>query len=89
MTPHRTDPFWWERNGRLTLSPRRGVVLAEIARFQDEIFAYLMFNYMRGRPAFEGRLLLLSLETRTSEPYYAISTVIREDFLGGVDSQSV
>ncbi|MBE0656297.1 MAG: hypothetical protein IH602_01330 [Bryobacteraceae bacterium] len=81
----RTDPFWWERGGRLTLSPRRGVVLAEIARFQDEIFAYLMFNHMRGRPAFEGRLLLLSIETPAGDPHYAISTVISEDLLGGLD----
>lgn len=78
-------PFWWARNGQVTLSPRRGVLLAEIARFQDEIFAYMMFNYMRSRPAFEGRLLLLSFESRAGDPHYAISTVIREDLAAGLE----
>lgn len=60
-------------------APAAGVILAEVARFDDEIFAYLMFNHLRGRIGFRGVELLLTYENPRLDPHYAITAVFPDD----------
>lgn len=62
-------------------APAAGVILAEVARFDDEMFAYLMFDHLRGRTGFRGVELLLTYENPRSDPHYAIVAVFPDDAL--------
>lgn len=55
--------------------PLGGQILAEVARFDDELFAYLMFDHLRGRIGFRGVELLLTYENPRTDPHYAIMAV--------------
>lgn len=60
-------------------APAAGVILAEVARFDDEIFAYLMFNHLRARIGFRGVELLLTYENPRTDPHYAVTAVFPDD----------
>jgi hypothetical protein len=60
VRPASLTPVWSQSYGRQVLAVPRRFVVAEIASFRDELFAYLMFTYLRGSPALEGTELLLS-----------------------------
>jgi hypothetical protein len=60
-------------------SPPPGHILAEIARFDDEMFAYLMFNHLNGFIGFRDVELLLTYENPREDPHYAILAVFPND----------
>ncbi|MCL4844063.1 MAG: hypothetical protein KJZ79_19580 [Bryobacteraceae bacterium] len=60
-------------------SPPPGHILAEIARFDDEVFAYLMFNHLSGFIGFRDVELLLTYENPREDPHYAVIAVFPND----------
>ena len=49
------------RDGRaVAIAPPGYVPIAELAHYRDELFAYLMFDYLRNSPGLEGSKLLLT-----------------------------
>ncbi|MCL4793926.1 MAG: hypothetical protein KJZ84_05155 [Bryobacteraceae bacterium] len=59
--------------------PPPGFILAEVARFDDEMFAYLMFDHLRGRIGFRDVELLLTYESPRDDPHYAVVAVFPND----------
>jgi hypothetical protein len=62
--------------GGTRLHARGAAILAEIARFDDEMMAYLMFDHLRGRPALAGRELVLTYENPRRDPHYAVVAIL-------------
>lgn len=59
-------------------------LLGELAEFDDGLFAYLMFDYYRARPAFKGKQLMLTSEEKTGKPIYRLLIPLRNNVLTGV-----
>jgi hypothetical protein len=51
-------------------------LLAEVGRFDDELSAYLWFDYLRSRPGVEGSQVLLMVSEREGAPLYRIEVVV-------------
>jgi hypothetical protein len=51
-------------------------LLAEVGRFDDELSAYLWFDYLRSRPGVEGSQVLLTVSEREGAPLYRIEVVV-------------
>jgi hypothetical protein len=57
-----------------------GYVLgADVAAYHDELFSYLMFNYLRPRLEADGRRLVLSFDQRNPATPYRIRLVLQND----------
>jgi hypothetical protein len=48
------------------------VLTADLVAYQDELFAYLMFDYLRHRPALQGMKLLLTFNRADAEAPYRL-----------------
>ncbi len=59
-----------------------------IATFEDELFAYLMYQHHRQSSEFAGDQLLLCYQPGTPNPIYEVLLVNRGDFLDGIDRLS-
>jgi len=60
-------------NGQLALVTPGSVLTAELAAYNDELFAYLMFDYLRHSPLLQRTRLLLSFDPKaTIKPYRLI-----------------
>ena len=55
------------------------VLSADVAAYQDELFSYLMFNYLRPRLEADGRRLLLTFDQRNAAAPYRIRLLLRND----------
>ena len=71
-------------NGVVRVRIPEGKLLGELARFEDELFAYLMFDYLRSRPAFSGRELLLTYTLTGNIVSYVIREALPDDFVSGL-----
>ena len=61
------------------------VLLAEVSRFDDELSAYLWFDYLRGRPGVEAsQVLLVVTEQEDGTPIYRIQIVLPNDALTAI-----
>lgn len=60
------------------------VLLAEVGRFEDEISAYLWFDYLRGRPGIDGSKVLLVVADNGSAPVYRIEIELPNDALAAI-----
>ena len=60
----------------------RGLLLAELARFDDELYAYLMFDHLRGRPGLNDREILLTYSAAAPGAPYAVIALPGSDLLG-------
>jgi hypothetical protein len=75
----------WERIGsadRLSLHGR--FLVAEVDRYDDEFFAYLMFTYLRGLPAFHGSEVLLTYTKTNCGISYPIQVHLPNDLLSSL-----
>jgi hypothetical protein len=59
-------------------------LLAEVGRFDDELPAYLWFDYLRGRPGVEGSRVLLTVTENERAPIYRIEVVLPNDALAAI-----
>lgn len=56
-------------------------LLAEVGRFDDELSAYLWFDYLRSRPGIEESQVLLTVAEREGAPLYRIEVVVPNNAL--------
>lgn len=61
--------------------PARTVVVGELARYEDELFAYLMFDYVRTQAALEGKEVLLSYGESQGRLEYRLRVVLGKDLV--------
>lgn len=61
-------------------------LVGEIAHFDDALFAFLMFDYLRGRPGLAGRPVWLTAEEQESHPLYLIQVRLPDNLIDGVDT---
>ena len=71
--------------GTRVFLPKR-IFVAELAQFDDGLFAFLMFDYLRGRPALsDSAVMLTSQEETGQQPIYRILVRLPDDFNSGID----
>jgi len=58
--------------------------VAEIGRFEDELFAYLMFDYFRSAKALKGTEVLLTYSREATSVAYPLLLVMPDDLLAGI-----
>lgn len=71
------------REGTTVRVPGRFFV-AEIGRFEDELFAYLIFDYFRGVKAFKGTEVVLTYIREEDSIAYPLSLLMPDDLLVGI-----
>ncbi len=60
-------------------------LIGELARFDDGLFAFLMFDYLRGRPLLaDQNVMLTAKEQPGGTPAYRILVRLPDDLVGGV-----
>jgi hypothetical protein len=72
------------KDGRAVVKFPADVVLAHVGTFQDELLAYLYFDYLRGLPAVNGHEVYLTLETLNGERAYQLFLSLENDVLTAV-----
>ena len=60
-------------------------LLGEIAHFEDGFFAFLMFDYLRGRPLLEGTPVLMTSQEQNGPTQYLIQVRLPDDLITGID----
>lgn len=71
-------------NGRVAVSIPGRQVMGEVAQYEDEIFAYLMFDYLRGQRPLQGREVLITFAVHGDRITYPILVRLPEDLARGV-----
>ena len=71
-------------HGKMIASLPTKALLAEVGRFDDELSAYLWFDYLRSRPGVEGSQVLLTVLEKEQVPVYRIEVVLPNDALTGI-----
>ena len=64
---------------------RGQILIGELAKFDDGLFAFLMFDYLRGRPALAGKTLVLAVQEEQGQPLYRIFVRLPPDLLEGIN----
>jgi hypothetical protein len=67
--------------GRLTLPYTDKNAVAEVGSYDDEIEAFLYFQFLRGRTASDGIRILLTAAPTETGPSYRIFVVVQDDLL--------
>lgn len=60
------------------------ILVAELTSYDDELFAYLMFDYLSRRPEFGGSRVLLSFDSKREEKPYSIVLRGQWDLQGAI-----
>lgn len=68
-------------DGRMIVPFPAKVLLADVGRFDEEISAYLWFDYLRSRPGVDGSQVLLTAHEKQQAPIYVIEMVLPNDAL--------
>jgi hypothetical protein len=68
---------------RVTVPDR--VLIGEMAEFDDGLFAFLMFDYLRSHPLLAGSAIMLTSGEDHEQPIYHILVRLPDDLLAGVD----
>ena len=70
---------------RLVVPMPTQVLLGEVGRFEDELSAYLWFDYLRSRPGVDPfQVLLIVTEKESRPPVYRIQIIVPNDVLTAV-----
>ena len=81
-----TEPFppvQFERGTMIVPLPTK-VLLAEVGKLDDELSAYLWFDYLRSRLGVEKSQVLLTATEREQAPVYGIEIVVPNDALAAI-----
>ena len=70
-------------NGTLVIRIPGSHLVGELAYYEDELFAYLMFDYLRSRPSLAHREFLLTHSLRQGTITYALKQVLPNDLISG------
>ncbi len=60
------------------------VLIGEIAKFDDGLFAFLMFDYLRSRPSLANKTVVLTSREEQEQPVYRILVRLPDDLIDGV-----
>jgi len=71
-------------HGKMIVALPIKALLAEVGRFDDELSAYLWFDYLRSRPGVEGSHVLLTVTEKEQAPVYRIEVVLPNDALTAI-----
>jgi hypothetical protein len=84
--PLTTEPIPSVRfdDDRMVVPFRTEVLLAEVARFDNELSAYLWFDYLRSRPSVNSSQVLLTVVEKNRAPSYRIELIVPNDALVAV-----
>jgi hypothetical protein len=76
----------WEQSGdhSVVTLPNR-LLVAYIARYDDELYAYLMLTYLRGSPVFQDSELFLTFRKSSGVIVYEIQARLPNDLLSSLD----
>ena len=64
---------------------RDRILVGELAKFDDGLFAFLMFDYLRGRRSLAGKTLVLAAQEEHGQPSYRIFVRLPANLLEGID----
>lgn len=81
LQPAAMEPVWERASDREILQSPGKYLVAEIARYDNEFFAYLMFNYLHGQPPLKEFEHLLTYTVHEGAIAYRIQVVLPNDFL--------
>ncbi|HTR66772.1 MAG TPA: hypothetical protein VMH85_13425 [Terriglobales bacterium] len=82
--PSRAYPSPQLEHGRLTAPFPAPAVLAEVGKFNDELSAYLWFDYLRSRRAIGEDRVVLTSQENSGKPTYHLYLVLPNDALAGI-----
>jgi hypothetical protein len=71
-------------NGIRVFVPNRAL-LGEIAHLEDGFVAFLMFDYLRGRPQLTGTPVLMTSQEKNGPTQYLIQVRLPDDLITGID----
>ena len=77
-------PEWSHVDGRDRVSLPGRFLVAELARYDDEFFAYLMYTYLSGVRDLEGGELLLTYRESEGRIIYPLRIVIPNDLVSAI-----
>jgi hypothetical protein len=60
------------------------VLVGELAQFDDGLFAFLMFDYLRSQPLLGNRQVMLTSQEEQGQPVYRILVTLPDDLIAGV-----
>lgn len=69
--------------GRVVIRVPGQRLVGELARYNDELSAYLMFDYLRNRPALRNTAILLTHSLERSDTSYRIRALMPDDLAAG------
>jgi hypothetical protein len=72
------------QNDRIVLSFSPEVAGAEVATFDDQLEAFLRFEYLRGREGEQGSQILLAASHVNGKPIYRIFVLVENDLLTAI-----
>ena len=78
-------PVWEQTGDRSVVTLPSRFLVAYVARYDDEFYAYLMFTYLRGSRAFQDSELLLTFRKSPSAVVYEIQVRLKNDLLSSID----
>jgi hypothetical protein len=84
LTPGIAQSITTSAEGTRVTVPDR-VLIGEMAEFDDGLFAFLMFDYLRGRPSLAGSAIMLTSSEDNEQPTYRILVRLPDDLVSGVD----
>ena len=78
-------PVSEQSDGRSVVTLPNRFLVASVARYDDELYAYLMFTYLRGSPAFRNTEMLLTFRKSSGAIDYDIQVRLANDLLSSLD----
>ncbi|MEO5926435.1 MAG: hypothetical protein ABIR70_21620 [Bryobacteraceae bacterium] len=84
IPPHNGLPETFVEDGRLVVRTPGSTLIADLARYDDELFAYMMFDYLRSRPTFAGSQVLLVPALEGEALAYRIKVLLPNDVLAAM-----
>jgi hypothetical protein len=77
-------PVWERLAERAVVRLPQKFLVAEVASYDDELFAYLMFSYLRASPIFRNTEVLLTYRKLANGIVYPIQVHLENDLLSSV-----
>jgi hypothetical protein len=72
-------------DGRLSLRVRGSILVGEVARYDDELFAYLMLEYLQSQPGLRDRGVWITSSTSSGRLNYALLIPFGDDLSGAAN----
>jgi hypothetical protein len=77
-------PSWSRQDGRDIVALRDRYLVAELARYDDEFYGYLMYTYLRGAPEYRDSELLLTYVEAEGRIVYPLQVRVPNDLISAI-----